>query len=124
MIPLYTFLNEKTGETRDIVQGMNDDHSFSEGGVAWRRIYHSPQMSIDTKIDPHSQKDFVRATNKKGTMGDIMDLSAELSNKRADKEGTDPVKQKHFQDYEKKNKKKHLLDKPKVIENSVAKIEF
>lgn len=124
MMPLYTFLNEQTGEIRDILQGMNDNHSFQEDGVAWKRIYSVPQMSIDTKIDPHSSKDFVRATNKKGTMGDIMDLSAELSDKRAQKEGSDPIKQKHFQDYEKKNNKKHLLDKPKVIENSSVKIEF
>jgi predicted nucleic acid-binding Zn ribbon protein len=124
MPPLYTYLNEQTGETRDVFQGMNDDHSFSEGGIAWRRVYYSPQMSIDTKVDPYSAKDFTKATNKKGTIGDMMDLSAELSNKRADKEGADPVKQKHFQDYEKKNKKKHLLDKPKVIENNIAKIEF
>lgn len=124
-MPLYLYLNERTGETKEILQSMNDVHSYEEEGVAWKRVFTIPQTSIDTKIDPNSSKDFVRATNKKGTIGDIMDLSAELSDKRAEKEGTDPVKQKHFEDYKKKNNgKKHLLDRPKVIESSVAKIEF
>ena len=123
-MPIYLYLNEQTGETREVLQGMNEPHDFSEGGIAWKRVFTVPRASIDTKIDPNSPKDFVRATNKKGTFGVVMDLSAELSDKRAEKEGTDPVKQKHFDDYEKKNKKKHLLDRPKVIENNVAKIEF
>jgi len=123
-MPLYLYSNPETHEVKEVLQGMSEDHSYYEDGVKWLRIYTLPQMSIDTKVDPYSAKDFTKATNKKGTIGDMMDLSAELSNKRADKEGTDPVKQKHFQDYEKKNKKKHLLDKPKVIENNIAKIEF
>jgi hypothetical protein len=54
-----------------------------------------------------------------------MDLSAELSEQRAEKTGNgDPVKGKLFKDYEKKVGKKHLLDKPKVIENSKVKIEL
>jgi len=124
MPPLYTYLNEETGEAKDVLQSMSEKHEFFEDGVQWKRIFYAPQMSIDTKVDPYSAKDFSKATNKKGTIGDMMDLSAELSDKRANKDGTDPVKQKHFQDYEKKNKKKHLLDKPKVIESSFAKIEF
>lgn len=123
-MPLYLYSHPETNEVKEIFQGMNDLHQYEENGTKWLRIYTTPQMSIDTRVDPHSSKDFVRATNKKGTIGDIMDLSAELSDKRSQKEGTDPVKQKYFKDYEKKNNKKHLSDKPKVIENSAVKIEF
>jgi hypothetical protein len=104
---------------------MKDKHEYFEDGVQWRRVYTIPTASIDTKIDPFSSNEFIRKTNKKGTMGEVMDLSAELSEKRAEKTGSgDPVKQKVFSDYEKKVGKKHLLDKPKVIENSKVKIEF
>lgn len=105
---------------------MNDEHSFSEGGIVWKRVFTVPQASIDTKIDPFSRKDFVDKTaNKKGTMGGMMDLSAELSEARAEKTGhEDPVKRQLFNDYEKKNNKKHVADKPKVIETSTVKIEF
>lgn len=121
---IYLFQNPETLEVKEIFQSMSETHCYQEEGVEWKRLYTVPLMSIDTKVDPYSSKDFAKATNKKGTLGNMMDLSAELSDKRANKEGIDPVKQKHFDDYEKKNKKKHLLDKPKVIENNVAKIEF
>lgn len=126
-MPLYTFLNDETGEYKDVFFGMNDKKEFiGEDGKQWRRIYYVPQASIDTKINPFSERDFVNKTgNKKGTVGEVMDLSAELSQKRAESTGKeDPVKRKLFNDYEKKTKKKHLLDKPKVIETSKFKIEL
>lgn len=126
MPPIYSYTNDETGEIKDILQGMNDNHSYSEDGKQWRRLYSVPNASIDTKIDPFSAKDFINKTGtKKGTVGEVMDLSAELSHKRAESTGTeDPVKRKLFQDYNKKVGKKHLLDKPKVIENSKVKIEL
>jgi predicted nucleic acid-binding Zn ribbon protein len=124
-MPIYLYTNDQTGETKEILQSMKDKHEYFEDGVQWRRVYTIPTASIDTKIDPFSSNEFIRKTNKKGTMGEVMDLSAELSEKRAEKTGSgDPVKQKVFSDYEKKVGKKHLLDKPKVIENSKVKIEF
>jgi hypothetical protein len=125
-LPQYTFLNDETGEYKDVFFKMNDKKEyFGEDGKPWRRIYHVPTTSIDTKIDPFSASEFIRKTNKKGTVGDVMDLSAELSEQRAEKTGNgDPVKGKLFKDYEKKVGKKHLLDKPKVIENSKVKIEL
>ena len=54
-----------------------------------------------------------------------MDYSAELSEKRAALNGgEDPIKRKHFDNYEKKTGKKHLKDKPKKIETKNATIEF
>ena len=49
----------------------------------------------------------------KGTFGDMMDYSSELSQKRAEKAGgIDPVKKKHFENYEKavgKNRNRKAL---------------
>ena len=38
------------------------------------------------------------------TVGDMWDLSKDMSEKRAKKAGKDPVKEKYFKDYEKKRK--------------------
>ena len=126
-MPLYLFRNDETGEEKDVFFGMLEKKEYTdENGKQWRRIYYIPTASIDTKINPFSERDFVNKTgNKKGTVGEVMDLSAELSEKRAESTGKeDPVKRKLFNDYEKKTKKKHLLDKPKLIENSKVKIEL
>jgi hypothetical protein len=124
-MPFYIYANSE-GETKEVFQSMSEPHVYSENGEEWKRVFTVPQASIDTKIDPFSRKDFVDKTaNKKGTMGGMMDLSAELSEARAEKTGhEDPVKRQLFNDYEKKNKKKHIADKPKIIETSKVKIEF
>lgn len=78
-----------------------------EDGVKWKRLAVKPQASFDTKVDPYSGADFVKATNKKGTIGDLWDRSAELGAKRKDKEGgRDPVQQKFYDDYAKRRKGK------------------
>lgn len=126
-MPYYSFTNDETGEFKDLFFHMGDKKEYvDENGKHWRRIYYAVNASIDTKIDPFSAKDFVHKTgNKKGTMGEVMDLSAELSEKRSESTGKgDPVKQKLFSDYKNKVGKKHLLDKPKVIENSKVKIDL
>lgn len=126
-MPQYSFHNDQTGETIDLFFGMNDlKQHIDETGYKWRRLYSAPRTAIDTKINPFSAKDFVNKTgSKKGTVGNMMDLSAELSEKRSESHGQeDPVKRKLFNDYNKKVGKKHLLDKPKVIENSKVRIDL
>ena len=61
----------------------------------------------------------------KGTFGDMMDYSSELSQKRAEKAGgVDPVKKKHFERYEKEVGKKHPSDKATKFENKSIKIDY
>ena len=54
-MPIYIFQNPNTGETKEIVQKMNDLHVYKEDGVLWNRLFTIPQASIDTDIDPLSQ---------------------------------------------------------------------
>jgi Ni/Co efflux regulator RcnB len=76
-------------------------------GTQWRRLAVKPQASFDTHADPYSGADFVKATNKKGTIGDMWDRSAEMGAKRRDKEGgRDPVQQKFYDDYAKRRRGK------------------
>jgi hypothetical protein len=102
-MPIYVYKHPDEEKYREVFQGMNDEHVYSEEGVEWKRVFLSPNASIDNSIDPFSNQQFIDATyNKKGTVGDMMDLSAELSAKRAEKRGgTDPVKEKFYNKYAK-----------------------
>lgn len=110
-MPIYLYQHPKTKEVREVFQNMQDEHVFlDEEKVEWKRIFTVPQASIDTAIDAFSTNDFVAKTGrKKGTMGDIWDRSAELSEKRASQAGgVDPVKHQRYEDYKKKTGKEHL----------------
>ena len=91
----------------------------------WRRVYTSPNASIDTKIDPFSRKQFVDKTgNKKGTLGDLWDRSAELSKERTEIAGHDEVKEKFLKDYKKDTGKEHFSTLGKTIEHNGFKVSF
>jgi hypothetical protein len=107
-MPIYLFQNPETDEVKEVVLGMNDPKVYQNDGVNWVRLFTIPNAAIDTRVDPHSAKDFVKATNKKGTIGDLFDRSAELSEKRKEKIGHDPLKEKYYENYSKTRKgKKH-----------------
>jgi hypothetical protein len=103
-MPIYIFEHPKTKKQIELIQGMNEKHEYVDGkGIKWNRIFSKPNAAVDTEIDPFSYTDFVNKTNnKKGTVGDLWDKSAELSDKRAKKVGKDPVKAKAITDYRKK----------------------
>ncbi len=73
-------------------------------GVKWRRLVTKPQASIDTKADPNSVDDFLKVTNKRQTVGDMIDRSKELAMKRTEKEGVDKVQQGYFKDYSRRRR--------------------
>lgn len=107
-MPIYLFQHPETNQVKEVVLGMNEPKVYQHDGVNWVRIFTIPNAAIDTQVDPHSAKDFVKATNKKGTLGDLFDRSAELSEKRKEKIGHDPLKEKYYENYSKTRKgKKH-----------------
>lgn len=116
-MPIYLFQNPNTGKIKEIVQPMNVEHIYSEAGIKWERIFTIPQASIDTEIDAFSEDSFKKKTaGKKETIGDLMDRSKELSEKRQSIAGTDPVQNKFFEDYSKTRKgKKHPKDPSREI---------
>jgi predicted nucleic acid-binding Zn ribbon protein len=126
-MPIYIFKNPDTEEYKEIVQTMNEEHIYiDEFGLQWKRVYTIPHATINTKEDAWNHNQFVEKTGKmKGTVGDVLDYSAELSEKRAEANGgEDPIKRKAFNDYEKKVGKKHISDKQKTIETSRIKIDL
>jgi len=109
-MPRYIYQDGDTGEVVELIQSMNEVHEYERDGKKWNRLFTPPQMNFDVKVDPYSPKDFNRVTEKKGTIGDLWDRSAELSYDRASKNGgIDPIKQEFFNDYSKKRSgQKHL----------------
>jgi hypothetical protein len=113
-MPLYTYEHPETEETIDVIQGMNDEHIYiDKDGVHWKRVFYIPEANIDSQIDPFSNQSFKEKTsNQKGTYGDMIDQSREMSQRRKDKLGYDPVQQKYFKEYsDKRNGIKHHLDR-------------
>ena len=108
---------------------MLEDHVyFDSDGLEWKRVFTIPNASIDSQIDPYSSKEFIQKTeNKKGTIGDMMDYSKEMSLSRADKNGgIDPVKEKYYKDYSSKRKGAKHIDqmKSEMNNNKHVKIDF
>ena len=80
---------------------------FDEDGVQWQRVFLPTLAAVDTKFDPFSSKDFVNKTSRrKGTLGELMEKSAELSEKREKLVGKDQVKEKYYENYAAKRKNK------------------
>lgn len=93
-MPLYEYISPD-GERIELLQSAHDKHEYIVNGVAWQRVWFAPQIGISTKIDAFSEKDFINKTNKVGTVGDLWDLSAEMKQKRIDKDGRDFIGEKH-----------------------------
>lgn len=126
-MPMYTFQHPETEETIDVFFGMNDDKKhIDEDGTEWSRVLHSPQVSMSSDIDHWSNDDFVNKTGSmKGTVGDLLDKSAELSAKRADESGgVDPLKKEYYKKYSEERKGAKHPDEKKTYESKNVKIEF
>jgi hypothetical protein len=128
-MPIYIYFNTETEEYREVVQRMNEAHEyFGENGEekCWKRVFTLPNASIDSKIDPFSTREFVDKTgSKKGTYGDLLDRSAEMSMKRAEiAGGSDPIKEKYFENYSKARRGAKHPDQMKSFESKNVKIDF
>ena len=127
-MPIYVYKHPEREEYREVFQGMNDEHVYSEDDVEWSRVFLAPNASIDNTIDPFNKQQYIDATyNKKGAIGDMMDLSSELSAKRAEKSGgLDPVKEKFYNNYSKeRNGAEHPNRlKEKGYESKNIKIDY
>jgi len=113
-MPIYLYEHPETEKVIEIIQGMNDEHIYiDEKGVEWKRVFLSSQLKTESSIDHWNSNDFVEKTRgMKGSYGDMLDRSAELSEKRAkDHGGVDPLRKKYFEDYSKKRGgAKHIKD--------------
>lgn len=122
-MPIYIFANPANEEEIiEVVMSVHDEHIYIKDGIKWNRVWTKPTASTDTKLDPFSPKDFVRATGKgKDTYGSLLDRSKEMSIQRQDKLGYDPLKEKMYDNYSKKRGGK--IDHPEKRKEKLDKIK-
>jgi len=132
-MPLFLFKNSDTNEVREIFFKMNDDKVYNgEDGTEigkWSRRWTKPNASVNSlsNTNPFDTRAHVEKTGQmKGSLGDLFNISKEMSERRQDKiGGEDPVKRKFFEDYKQKNNgAKHFHDRPDKIETKHATIDF
>lgn len=113
-MPIYIFKNPNKEEYIEIVQSMNEEHSYSDNsGVKWERVFYAPKINNSTNIDG-SKESFMAATNKKCSLGDLWEASATASEKREKTFGKDSLKEKVNKDYSKKTGGKKILSKVEI----------
>lgn len=105
-MPTYIYQNPETQEYIEVVQRMTEKHVYiDENGLEWNRVWTAPKFNIDTKIDPDSYESWRTGTeNKDYTMGEMWEMSAELSQKRKKKDGEDAVLEQWKQNYSEERK--------------------
>jgi len=126
-VPIYVYKHPEKEEFEEVLQGMNDEHVYSKDGVEWERVFLAPNAAVSAAIDPFNSNSYIEKTGKmKGTVGDMLDLSAELSEKRAAVNGgKDPVKEKFYENYSKERGGAEHPDKAKSkFENKTIKIDY
>lgn len=107
-MPYYIFSNpNKPLETIEVFFSMNDKKEYIKNGIKWIREYIIPQTSIDQKWDALNSKDFVnKSRNKKGTVNDLFEKSAELSEKREKIMGRDEKKKLWYDNWQRRRRGK------------------
>lgn len=95
-MPLYTFVSKN--KLQDFFFNSKDVPSIGKEivveGKKWVRAAIVPNYAIDEigKINIDDPKDFARRTaNHKGTVGELFDLSKQLSEERENRDGVDKI---------------------------------
>lgn len=104
MAPAYDFINDKTGEIKELVFTMAEEKIYiDETGYQWRRLFSVPTAGMDTKLDVWDANSFTKKTgNMKGNLGNLFDMSREASEKRAQEAGGIDPQKKEYQDKKRK----------------------
>lgn len=128
-MPLYIYKHPDKEEYIEVYQGMNDEHTYFHNNIEWERQFTSPEISSQKITNPWDKNAFVNQTGQsKGTIGDMMDRSKEMSEMRAKENGgVDPIQQQNFKNYSKlRGGIKDPLDpsRKKVVENKHVKIKL
>ncbi len=127
-MPFYTFLNPKTKEVLDLFFHMNDEKEYiDEDGIKWDRQWHTPELNATGSSDAWDSKKFVEKTGRsRGKLGDMLDMSSDLSKERASGNGgVDPLKENYYKRYTKeRNGAIHPDKNPKTFENKHVKIDL
>lgn len=112
-MPVHSFTDETSGATIDVYVSANapaTEHQTQVlNGVTYKRIYAAPLTSRDTSFGDCDRGDFARKVDgKRGLkLGDSWEISAEMSERRAQRDGVDPVREQFYSNYAKENGERH-----------------
>ena len=124
-MPNYIFKHPEQEEYIEVFFHMNDEKKYIDNsGTEWKRVFTSSQLQTTSQFDPWDGKNFAEKTGKmKGTYGDLIDASAEMSSLRAEKNGgVDPIKQKAYKNYSKqRGGEKHPQQKKEELKANLSK---
>ena len=112
-MPTYIYKHPSKDEYIDLIQSINEPHEYKDkNGLKWVRVFTSPQVNTNGTLDVNADsRKFAEYTkNHKGTIGDLWDRSAELSEKRKKIYGEDPVKKSYKEKWSKKRKNKKFIE--------------
>ncbi|MFT6546526.1 MAG: hypothetical protein ACJAT2_003875 [Bacteriovoracaceae bacterium] len=127
-MPIYLYKHPNKDQYVEIVQTMSEDHvHFDDDGLEWKREWFSPQLNTEGSIDPFNNVAFIDKTGKmKGTHGDMMDYSKEMSEKRKSiTGGKDPVQEAYYKKYSSTRKGSvHPDQKKKSYESKNVKVDY
>ena len=128
-MPIYIYKHPSREEYVEVIQTMTEEHVYTDQeGLEWKRVFVNPQLNCSSNIDPFNNNAFIEKTGSmKGTYGDMLDYSKEMSEKRKSLNGgIDPVKDSYYKNYSAQRKgSKHPNEiKEKGYESKNVKIDF
>lgn len=112
-MPCFDFENRLTGEIVSVYLTLNEPReAYSTQiieGKEYKRVYSAPLAAKDILKGDMTKEDFRRNTSGKNySVGDMYDISKEMSKERAGKNGgKDPIQEKFYSDYEKRMGRQH-----------------
>jgi len=128
-MPQYLYKKPNEELYVEITQSMSEVHRFiDKDGLEWKRVWQVPHAIVKSvsNMNPFNIREHVEKTgNMKGSVGNLWDISREMSEKRSEKiGGEDPIKREYFNNYEKENKTKHFADKKTKFETKDAIVDI
>lgn len=126
-MPVYSFASLEGKEISVLVRLDEPDKARQVqivDGVTYKRIYSAPLAAVDTVKGSLEQRDFNRVTqNKNLKVGDMWEISQEMSKDRADKNGGyDPVREKMYDKHLKEFGKPHKDVIDRNVKEKTAKV--
>lgn len=109
----HQFIHEESGEIIEVrvpTDAPIVQHQRQEiDGKVYKRVYSAPLAAKDTRFGDCSATDFRRKTTDKAGLkvGDMWEISAEMSERRKQRQGHDPVLEQHYANHEKEYGEKH-----------------
>ena len=114
-MPVYDFQHARSGEIISVYVSAKapaiERKQQKRGRKVFKRVWTAPlaAQNMGVKLGDGTKEDFSRVTTgKKGIkVGDLWEVSKEMSEKRAQRHGKDPVQEAQYAQYEKETGEKH-----------------